>query len=95
MYETNQFRPSPSFRCAMTRDMRRLSQTKANTQTRASVAPPAGTFSCYAAIQVCDGHHKRQRKSRIPSRKAAKECSPQPALSLPKGRKPWVNAPTI
>jgi hypothetical protein len=24
------------------------------------------------------------------SRKAAKECSPQPALSLPKGRKPWV-----
>jgi len=25
------------------------------------------------------------------SRKAAAECSPQPALSLPKGRKPWVS----
>jgi 23S rRNA pseudouridine2605 synthase len=25
-----------------------------------------------------------------PGRGAAKECSPQPALSLPKGRKPWV-----
>jgi iron-sulfur cluster assembly protein len=27
-----------------------------------------------------------------PSREAAQECSPQPALSLSKGRKPWVIA---
>jgi hypothetical protein len=26
------------------------------------------------------------------SREAAKECSPQPALSLSKGRKPWVDS---
>jgi len=27
------------------------------------------------------------------SREAAKDCSPEPALSLPKGRKPWVMVP--
>jgi len=38
-----------------------------------------------------DSGDEKGNKAKTIRREAAQECSPQPALSLPKGREPWVS----
>jgi hypothetical protein len=67
--------------------------SEANRQTQSKDPVPAGATGADAGsfrivTRFFDEHRDEQRYE--PSRAAAIECSPQLALSLSKGRKPWV-----